>query len=131
MSFTVYSYLDKRPLNRAPILYGFALKTKCKYLLSNFLEKINVYYYRYNKLQAVISINFLADKYRDDQTIVDLTTGILILNYINLAFMVLSVKKAGINIIIIRVKDFYRIIKRKRLYNLYKICLIYVYRYKI
>jgi len=35
--------------------------------------------------------------------------------------MVLSVKKAGQNIIIIRVKDPNRIIKRKRLYNLYKI----------
>ena len=61
------------------------------------------------------------DKYRDSWTIVDLTTSILILNYINLAFTVLSIKKAGLNIIIIRVKDSNRIIKRKRLYNLYKI----------
>ena len=45
----------------------------------------------------------------------------LILNYINLAFIVLSIKKAKLNIIIIRVKDPYRIIKRKRLYNLYNI----------
>jgi hypothetical protein len=35
--------------------------------------------------------------------------------------MVLSIKKAGLNIIIIRVKDPNWIIKRKRLYNLYKI----------
>jgi hypothetical protein len=69
----------------------------------------------------VISENFLADKYRDGWTIVDLTTSIPILNYINLVFMVLSVKKAGLNIIIIRVKDPNRIIKCKRLYNLYKI----------
>ena len=54
-------------------------------------------------------------------TIVDLTTSILILNHINLVFTVLSIKKAGLNIIIIRVKDPNQIIKRKRLYNLYKI----------
>jgi len=89
--------------------------------LSNSLEKINIYYYRYNKLQAVISENFLADKYRDSWTIVDLTTSILIFNYINLVFTVLSIKKARLNTIIIRVKDPNRIIKRKRLYNLYKI----------
>ena len=65
MSFAVYSYLDKMPLNRAPIPYGFALKTKHKYLLSNSLEKVNIYHYGYNKLQAAISINFLVDKYRD------------------------------------------------------------------
>jgi len=59
----------------------------------------------------------LADKYRDSWTIVDLTTGIPILNHINLAFIVLSIKKAGLNIIIIRVKDPNWIIKRKRLYN--------------
>jgi len=105
MSFAIYSYLDKRPLNRAPILYRFALKTKHKHLLSNSPEKINIYYYGYDKLQAAISGNFLADKYRDSWTIVDLTTGILILNYINLVFTVLSIKKAGLNIIIIRVKD--------------------------
>ena len=69
----------------------------------------------------MISKNFLADKYRDSWTIVDLTTSILILNYINLVFTVLSIKKAGLNIIIIGVKDPNRIIKRKRLYNLYKI----------
>jgi len=89
--------------------------------LSNSPEKINIYYYRYNKLQAVISKNFLVDKYRNGWTIVDLTTSILILNYINLAFTVLSIKKAGLNIIIIRVKDPNWITKRKRPYNLYKI----------
>ena len=89
--------------------------------MSNSLEKINIYYYGYNKLQAAISKNFSADKYRDGWTIVDLTTSIPILNYINLVFTVLSIKKAGLNIIIIRVKDPNRIIKRKRLYNLYKI----------
>ena len=73
--------------------------------MSNSLEKINTYYCGYNKLQAVISKNFLVDKYRNSWTIVDLTTGILILNYINLAFIVLSIKKAGLNIIIIGVKD--------------------------
>src|SRR3984957_18858128 len=109
------------PFTRASILYGFALKTKYKYLLSNSLKKINIYYCRYNKLQAVISKNFSADKYRDGWTIVDLTTGILILNYINLAFTVLSIKKAGLNIIIIGVKDPNRIIKYKRPYNLYEI----------
>jgi len=121
MSFPIYSYLDKTPLNRAPILYGFALKTKYKHLLSDSSEKVNIYYYGYNKLQAAISINFSADKYRDGWAIVDLTTSIPILNYINLAFTVLSVKKARLNIIIIRVKNPNRIIKRKRLYNLYKI----------
>jgi len=50
MSFTIYSYLDKRPLNGAPIPYGFVLKTKYKYLLFNSPEKINVYYCGYNKL---------------------------------------------------------------------------------
>ena len=89
--------------------------------MSNSLEKINVYYYRYNKPQAVISKNFLVDKYRDSWTIVDLTTSIPILNYINLVFIVLSIKKAGLNIIIIRVKDPNQIIKYKGLYNLYKI----------
>ena len=101
----MYSYLNKRPLNRAPILYGFVLKTKYKYLLSNSPEKINIYYYRYNKLQAAISRNFSADKYRNSWTIVDLTISILIFNHINLAFTVLSIKKDGLNIIIIRVKD--------------------------
>jgi len=61
------------------------------------------------------------DKYRDSWTIVDLTTSTLILNHINLAFTVLSAKKAGLDIIIIRVKDLNWIIKRKRLYNLYNI----------
>ena len=73
--------------------------------MSNSLEKINIYYYRYNKLQAVIYKNFLVDEYRDGWTIVNLTTSILILNNINLVFIVLSVKKAGLNIIIIRVKN--------------------------
>jgi len=121
MSFAVYSYPDKTPLNRAPIPYKFALKTKHKHLLSNSPEKVNIYYYGYDKLQAVISVNFSADKYRNGWAIVDLTTGILILNYINLAFTVLSVKKAGLDIIIIRVKNPNQIIKHKRLYNLYKI----------
>ena len=61
------------------------------------------------------------DEYRDGWTIVDLTTSTPILNHINLAFTVLSVKKAGLNIIIIGVKDPNWIIKRKRPYNLYKI----------
>jgi len=65
MSFAIYSYLNKTPLNRAPILYRFVLKTKHKHLLSDSPEKVNVYYYKYNKLQAVISINFLVDEYRD------------------------------------------------------------------
>ena len=121
MSFAVYSYPNKTPFTRAPIPYRFALKTKHKHLLSNFLEKINIYYYRYNKLQAAIYENFLADKFKDGWTIVDLATGILILNHINLAFMVLSIKKAGLNTIIIRIKDPNRIIKCKRLYYLYKI----------
>src|ERR1700722_17949837 len=121
MSFAIYSYLNKTPFTRAPILYRFILKTKYKHLLSNSLEKINVYYYKYNKLQAAISKNFLADKYRNGWTIVDLTTSTLILNYINLAFIVLSVKKAKLNIIIIGVKDSNWIAKRKRPYNLYKI----------
>ena len=49
--------------------------------------------------------NFLVDKYRDSWTVVDLATGILILNNINLVFTVLFIKKAGLNIIIIRIKD--------------------------
>ena len=105
MSFAVYSYPDKTPFTRAPIPYGFALKTEHKHLLSDFLEKINAYYCGYNKLQAVIRENFSADKFKDGWTIIDLATSILILNHINLAFMVLSVKKAGLNIIIIGVKD--------------------------
>ena len=40
--------------------------------------------------------NFLVDKYRDGWTVVDLATSILILNNINLAFTVLSTKKAGL-----------------------------------
>jgi len=63
----------------------------------------------------------LADKYRDSWAIVDLITSILIFNYINLAFTVLFIKKAELNIIIIGVKNPNWIIKRKRLYNLYKI----------
>jgi len=37
-------------LNRAPVLYGFILKTKYKHLLSNSPEKINIYYYKDDKL---------------------------------------------------------------------------------
>ena len=121
MSFAVYSYLDKTPFTRALILYGFALKTEHEHLLSNFLEKINVYYCRYNKLQAAIYKNFLVDKFKDGWTIVDLATSTLILNHINLAFTILSVKKAGLNTIIIKVKDPNQITKHKRLYHLYKI----------
>ena len=65
MSFAVYSYLNKTPFTRTPILYRFVLKTKYVYMLSNYLEKINVYYYGYNKLQAVIYKIFPPDKYRD------------------------------------------------------------------
>ena len=65
MSFAVYSYLDKTPFTGAPILYGFALKTKYKYFLSDFLEKINVYYCGYNKLQAVMRENFLVNEFKD------------------------------------------------------------------
>ena len=91
------------------------------YILSDYPKKINIYYYKYNKLQAAMRKIFPPDKYRDGQTIIDLATSILILHYIHLAFTVLSVKKAKLNIIIIRVKDLNRIIKCKRLYNLYKI----------
>ena len=49
--------------------------------------------------------NFLVDKYRDGWTVVDLVTSTLIFNDINLAFTVLFAKKAGLNIIMIRVKD--------------------------
>ena len=65
--------------------------------------------------------NFSADKYRDSWTIVDLATGIPILNDMNLAFTVLSTKRAGLNIIIIKVKDPNQITKHKKLYHLYKI----------
>ena len=65
MSFTIYSFPNKILFTRAPIPYRFILKTKYKYLLSNSLKKINIYYYKYNKLQAAIYKNFLADKYRD------------------------------------------------------------------
>ncbi len=105
ISFAIYSFLDKTPLTGAPILYRFVLQTKYKYLLSNSPKKIHIYHYRYNKLQAAMHKNFLVDKYRDSQTIVDLATSTLILNNINLAFMVLSTKKASLNIIIIGVKD--------------------------
>ena len=106
MSFAVYSYLDKMPFTGAPIPYRFALKTEHEYLLSDSPEKINAYYCEYNKLQAIIYKNFSADKYKNSWTIVNLVTSTLIFNHINLAFMVLSEKKAGFNIIIIRVKDF-------------------------
>ena len=88
--------------------------------MSDSLEKVNIYYCGYNKLQAIISVNFLVDEYRDSWAIVDLTTSILILNYINLVFTVLSIKKTRLNIIIIGVKNPNWIIKCKRLYNLYK-----------
>ena len=106
MSFAVYSYLNKMPLTRTPILYRFVLKTKYKYLLFNSLKKINVYHYRYNKLQAVIYKIFPLNKYRDGWTIVNLATSILILHYIHLIFTVLSTKMARLKTIIIRVKDF-------------------------
>jgi hypothetical protein len=70
MSFAVYSYLNKMPLTGTPIPYRFVLKTEYKYLLSNSLEKINVYYCGYNKLQATICKNFLLNKYRDGWIIV-------------------------------------------------------------
>ena len=117
----MYSFPDKTPLTGAPILYRFALQTKHKHLLSNFLEKIYAYYCRYNKLQAVIYKNFLVDKYRDGLTVINLATSTPILNNINLVFMVLSAKKAGLNIIMIGVKDLNQITKYKRLYYLYKI----------
>jgi hypothetical protein len=109
------------PLTRTPIPYRFVLKTEYKYLLSDFLEKINVYYYGYNKLQTVIYKIFPLNKYRDGWIIVNLVTGILILYYIHLIFTVLSAKIARLKTIIIGVKDFNWIIKRKRLSNLYKI----------
>ena len=121
MSFTVYSYLDKMPFTRALIPYGFALKTEHEYLLSNSPEKINAYYCGYDKVQAVMHKNFLANKYKDSWIIVDLATGTPIFNYINLAFMVLSTKKAGFNTFIIGIKNPNQIIKHKRLYHLYKI----------
>ena len=65
--------------------------------------------------------NFLADEYKDGWTVVDLAIGIPILNNINLVFTVMSTKRAGFNIIIIRIKDLNQITKHKRLYHLYKI----------
>jgi hypothetical protein len=121
MNFAVYSYLNKTPLTRTPILYRFVLKTEHKYLLSDSLEKINIYYCRYNKLQAVIYKIFPLNKYRDSWIIVDLATGISILYYIYLIFTVLSVKMARLKTIIIGVKDLNWITKYKRLSNLYKI----------
>ena len=121
MSFDVYSYSDKTPFTGAPIPYGFALKTEHKHLLSNSSKKINAYYYGYDKLQATMHKNFLADEYKDSWTIIDLATSTLILNHINLVFTVLSTKKASFNIIIIGVKDPNQITKHKRLYHLYKI----------
>ncbi len=121
MSFVIYNFLNKIPFIKTPILYRFTLQTKYKHLLFNFLEKIYVYYYRYNKLQAAMHENFSADKYKDGLTIVNLAIGIPIFNDMNLVFTVISAKKAGLNIIMIGVKDLNRIIKRKRLYHLYKI----------
>jgi hypothetical protein len=105
MSFAVYSYLNKMPLTRTPILYRFVLKTEYKYLLSDSLEKINAYYCGYNKLQAIMRKNFPLNKYRNGWTIIDLATGISILHYIYLIFTVLSAKMARLKTIIIRVKD--------------------------
>jgi hypothetical protein len=105
MSFAIYSYLNKTPLTRTPILYRFVLKTEHEYLLSNSLKKINVYYCGYDKLQAAIYKNFPPDEYKDGWTIVDLATSILILHHIHLIFTVLSTKMAGLKIIIIKVKD--------------------------
>ena len=65
--------------------------------------------------------NFLADEYRDGLTVVDLAIGTPILNNMNLAFMVLFVKKARFDIIMIGVKDLNWITKHKRLYHLYEI----------
>jgi hypothetical protein len=102
----VYSYLNKMPLTRTPILYRFVLKTEHKYLLSDSSEKINIYYCGYNKLQAAIHKIFSLNKYRDGWTIVNLATSILILHYIHLIFTVLSAKMVRLKTIIIRVKDF-------------------------
>ena len=121
MSFAVYSYPDKTPFTGTPIPYGFALKTEHEHLLSDSPEKINAYHCGYDKLQAAMRENFLPDEYRDGWTIVDLATGTPILNHINLAFTVLSAKKAGLHTIMIGVKDPSRITKRKRLYNLCEI----------
>ena len=65
MSFAVYSYLNKMPFTRTPILYRFVLKTEYIYILSNCLKKINVYYCGYDKLQAVIHKIFPLNEYRD------------------------------------------------------------------
>ena len=121
MSFAVYSYPDKMPFTGAPIPYGFALKTEHEYLLSDSPKKINAYHCGYDKLQAAMHENFLADKYKDSWTIVNLVTDIPILNHINLAFMVLSAKKASFNTIIIGIKNPNWITKCKRLYHLYEI----------
>jgi hypothetical protein len=93
------------PLTRTPILYRFVLKTKYKYLLSDSLKKINVYYCGYNKLQAIIYKIFPLNIYRDGWTIVDLATSILILHYIHLIFIILFIKMARLKIVIIKVKD--------------------------
>ena len=53
------------PFTKTPILYRFVLKTKYIYMLSNYPEKINAYYYGYDKLQAIIYKIFPPDKYRD------------------------------------------------------------------
>ena len=121
MSFAVYSYPDKTPFTGAPIPYGFALKTEHEHLLSDSPEKINAYHCGYDKLQAAMRENFPPDEYRDGWTIVDLATGTPILNHINLTFTVLSAKRAGLDTIMIGVKDPSQITKRKRLYNLCEI----------
>jgi hypothetical protein len=93
------------PLTRTPIPYRFVLKTEHKYLLSNSPKKINVYYYRYDKLQAIMYKIFPLNKYRDGWTIINLATSILILYYIHIIFTVISAKTARLKIIIIGVKD--------------------------
>ena len=65
--------------------------------------------------------NFSVNKYRDGLTVVDLAINTPILNNMNLVFIVISAKRAGLNIIMIGVKNLNWIIKRKRLYHLYKI----------
>ena len=90
---------------KTPILYRFVLKTEYIYILSDYLKKINAYYYKYNKLQAIISEIFPPNKYRDGWTIVNLATSTPIFYYIHLAFTVLSVRKVGLNTIIIKVKN--------------------------
>src|SRR6266571_3342375 len=117
INFTVYNFLDKTPFIKTPILYRFTLQTKYKYLLSDSPMKIHVYYCGYNKLQAIMYENFSTDEYKNGLTIIDLATGTPILNDMNLAFTIISVKKASLNIIIIGIKNPNQITKYKRLYH--------------